>query len=166
MSIELSEIKLGLGLVLAGLAFGIALGIGFGVNEDAFKDFVADGIAAHPTVHDDKSQDKIWRYAQRAHFHSTGIAAFSIGLLLLVSVSSLGRKLKGVTAVLIGLGAFYPLAWLSMFFLAPTIGRGAAHSHLLTELFTYVGVLGLLAGFVILTGNLFFGLFSGKPAGR
>jgi hypothetical protein len=166
VSIELSDIKLGLGMVFAGLALGIALGIGFGVNEDAFKDFVADGIAAHPTVHDAKSQDKIWRYAQRAHFHSTGIAAFSIGLLLLVSASSMGRKLKSVTGVLIGLGAFYPLAWLSMFFLAPAIGRGAAHSHLVTELFTYLGVAGLLAGFVILTGNLFFGLFSGKTPGE
>jgi hypothetical protein len=35
-----------------------------------------------------------------------------------------------------------------------------------TELFTYLGVAGLLAGFVILTGNLFFGLFSGKTPGE
>ncbi len=77
-------------MVLFGLVFGIALGVGFGINEDAFKDFVAEGIATHPDVHDSKSQDKIWRYAQRAHFHSTGIAAFSIGLLLLVSISNKG----------------------------------------------------------------------------
>ncbi len=157
MNIHLSDIRPGLILVLLGLAFGIALGVGFGVNEDAFKDFVAEGIAAHPEVHDAKSQDKIWRYVQRAHFHSTGIAAFSIGLLLLVSLSSLSRTLKKTTSLLIGLGFLYPFAWLSMFLLAPSIGRSAAHSHIITELFTYIGVGGLSVGFLILFGNLFLG---------
>jgi len=156
MSIQLSEIKPGLALVLFGLAFGIALGVGFGLNEDAFKDFVAEGIAAHPDVHDAKSQDKIWRYAQRAHFHSTGIAAFSIGLLLLVSISNIRQKLKKAISVLIGLGFLYPFSWLTMFLLAPSIGRSAAHSHIVTELFTYVGVVGLVIGFLILVGNIFF----------
>ncbi len=156
MRIELSVIKPGLALVLLGLAFGIALGVAFGVNEDVFKDFVAQGIAAHPDIHDAKSQDKIWRYAQRAHFHSTGIAAFSIGLLLLVSLSTISHKLKKTTSVLIGLGALYPFAWLTMFLLAPSMGRSAAHSHIVTELLTYVGVGGLVIGFLILVGNIFF----------
>ncbi len=104
MSIQLSAIKPCLALVLLGLPFGIALG----VNEAVFKDFVTQGIAAHPDVHDAKSQHKIWRYAQRAHFHSTGIVAFSIGLLLLVSITNSSQKLKKVTSVLIGLGFFTP----------------------------------------------------------
>jgi len=158
MSIQLSAIKPGLALVLLGLAFGIALG----VNEAVFKDFVTQGIAAHPDVHDAKSQDKIWRYAQRAHFHSTGIAAFSIGLLLLVSITNLSQKLKKVTSVLIGLGFFYPLSWLTMFLLAPSIGQSAAHSHIVTELLTYVGVGGLVIGFGILIGNNFFCFFAEK----
>ncbi len=157
MNIQLSDIKPGLALVFLGLAFGIAMGIGFGLNEEAFKDFVAAGITANPEIHDAQSQDKIWRYAQRAHFHSTGIAAFSIGLLLLVSLSNLGQKLKKTTSVLIGLGFLYPLAWLSMFFLAPSIGRSAAHSHIITELLTYIGVGGLSLGFLLLAGSLFFG---------
>ena len=160
MSIQLSAIKPGLAIVLFGLAFGIALSIGFGLNEDAFKDFIAEGIAAHPAVHDAKSQDKVWRYAQRAHFHSTGIAAFSIGLLLLVSISNLSQKLKKSTSVLIGLGSLYPFSWLTMFLLAPSIGRSAAHSHIVTELFTYVGVGGLVIGFLILVGNIFFGILA------
>ncbi len=160
MNIQLSTIKPGLALVLIGLAFGIALGVGFGLSEDTFKDFVAEGIAAHPQVHDAKSQDKIWRYAQRAHFHSTGIAAFSIGLLLLVSISGMADRLKKVTSVLIGLGFLYPFAWLSMFLLAPSIGRGAAHSHIATEFFTYAGVGGLVIGFLMLVANIFFGLFT------
>jgi len=160
MNLQLSAIKAGLVLVLFGLALGIALGIGFGLNEDVFKDFVSAGIESHPEVHDAKSQDKIWRYAQRAHFHATGIAAFSIGLLLLVSVSSMSKRAKKATSILIGLGFLYPLAWLSMFLLAPSIGRSAAHSHLVTEMFTYVGVGGLVVGFLMLVGNIFFGLLA------
>ena len=164
MTNNLINIKYGLALVLLGLLFGIGLGVTFGVNEELFEQYVAQGIAAHPEVHDAKSQDKIWRYAQRAHFHATGIAAFSIGLLLLVSVSSLKKILKKVAAVFIGLGGFYPLAWLSMFLLAPSIGRDAAHSHPITELFVFIGVGGLLLGLAILLANLFLGLFSEPTA--
>lgn len=160
MNLQLAAIKPGLALVILGLVFGIALGVGFGVNEDAFKDFISNGIAAHPEVHDAKSQDKIWRYAQRAHFHSTGIAAFSIGLLLLTAVSSMGRAARKATSILIGLGFLYPFAWMSMFLLAPSIGRGAAHSHIATELFTYIGVGGLVIGLLVLVGNIFFGFLA------
>jgi len=162
MSIALSAIKPGLALVLLGLSLGIALGVGFGINEDFFKDFVSEGIAAHPQIHEAKSQDKIWRYAQRAHFHSTGIAGFSIGLLLLVSITNLSQSLKKVTSILIGLGFLYPLSWFSMFLLAPSVGLSAAHSHIVTECLTYVGVGGLVIGFAILIGNIFFCLFAEK----
>jgi predicted cobalt transporter CbtA len=127
MSAELSTVKAGLAIVLLGLFFNVALGIAFGVNEDAFKDYIAEGIAAHPEVHDEKSEDKIWRYAQRTHFHAGGIAAFCLGLIILVMFSDLRPRLRRVSSILIGLGSFYPLAWLSMFFLAPSIGRDPAH---------------------------------------
>jgi len=162
MSINLKNIKYGLALVMLGLLFGIGLGIVFGANEDLFKDYIAQGIAAHPAVHDAKSPDKIWRYAQRAHFHATGIAAFSIGLLLLVAASSLTEKFKKISSALIGLGSFYPLAWYSIFLLAPSIGRDAAHEHPLTETFIFIGVGGLVFGLAILLANLFLGLF-GEP---
>ena len=160
MNIDLSDIKIGLFLVLFGLAFGILMGIGFGANESAFENYIAQGVSAHPEVHDAKSQGKIWRYAQRAHFHANGIAAFSIGLLLLVAASNLNRKMKKTSSILIGLGSLYPLAWLTMFLLSPSLGREAAHGHIVTELFTFTGVVTLVAGFAILSGNLFLGLFS------
>ncbi|HWQ94083.1 MAG TPA: hypothetical protein VN418_01080 [Gammaproteobacteria bacterium] len=160
MTYNLINIKYGLVLVMLGLLFGISLGVTFGVNEDLFQKYVAQGIAAHPGLHDANSPEKIWRYVQRAHFHATGIAAFSIGLLLLIVASSLKEKFKKIAAVFIGLGGFYPLAWLSMFLLAPSIGRDAARSHPTTELFTYIGVGGLLLGLAILLANLFLGLFS------
>jgi len=61
----------------------------------------------------------------------------------------------------VGLGGLYPLSWFSMFILAPSIGRGAAHHHIVTEMFTYIGVGSLLAGIAILCANLFLGLFRG-----
>lgn len=159
MEQELRVVKAGLGLVIVGLMFGVGMGILFGVNEDAFKDFVAQGIAANPEVHDAKSPDKIWRYAQRAHFHSTGIAAFSLGLIFLAMVSSLKPAYKKMSAILLGLGSFYPLSWFSMFFLAPSIGREAAHAHILTEVFAFTGVGGILLGTSLICANVFMGVF-------
>ena len=160
MQNELQTVKIGLAIVLLGLFFGLAMGVSFGVNEDAYKDYISEGVAAHPDVHDGKSPDKIWRYAQRAHFHAMGIAAVSVGLVVLVVLGNMKAQGKRVTSVLLGLGSFYPLSWLTMFLLAPGIGRGAAHGHLLTEMFTYIGVGGLLLGLLALVANLFFGAFA------
>ncbi len=159
MSTDISAVKMGLAIVLLGLFFSVGLGISFGVNEDIYKEYVAEGVAAHPDLHDETSEDKIWRYAQRTHFHAGGIAAFCLGLIILVMFSDLPRKLQSTSSILISLGGFYPLAWLSMFYLAPAIGRGAAHEHILTKLFTIVGVGGLLIGSFFLLANLFLGLF-------
>jgi hypothetical protein len=162
MSADISTIKAGLAIVLIGLFFSVGLGISFGVNEDAYQEYVAEGIAAHPELHNATSADKIWRYALRTHFHAGGIAAFCLGLIILVMFSDLSRRLKSISSILIGLGSVYPLAWLSMFFLSPSIGRGAAHEHILTKLFTFVGVAGLLVGSFILLANLFLGFFRGQ----
>ena len=76
-------------------------------------------IQAHPELHDEKSNDKIWRYAQRTHFHATGVAAFSLGLIILIMLSDMQAKLKTASSILIGLGSFYPLSWFTMVFACP-----------------------------------------------
>jgi len=157
MKNEIDLVKIGLALAMLTLLFGIGMGMAFGVAEDSFKSYVAEGVAAHAELHDGKSEGKIWRYAQRAHFHAMGIAAVSMGLITLLLFSPLKAGLKRVTALLIGLGGFYPLSWLTMFILGPSIGRDAAHHHLITKLFTLVGVGGLLAGTLILIAGLLFG---------
>jgi len=149
-------------MVLASLLFGIGLGIYFGIAEDSIKMFIKEGIAAHPTLHDTKSADKLWRYVQRAHFHASGISGFSIGLIILVVLSSLRRNVKTITAILIGLGGLYPLSWFSMFLLGPSIGRSAAHDHFITEFLVYVGTGGLLIGIGILCANILLGSLSQK----
>ncbi len=157
-TISLYPVRIGLRITLLLLIFGIGMGIAFGVFEDSFKDYIAQGIAANPELHDQKSQSKIWRYAQRAHFHATGIGAFSLVLMLLVLFSSLKDSLKAIASVLISLVGLYPLAWFTMFWLSPSLGRSAAHEHIVTELLTYIGTGGLLLGLAILIGNIFFGL--------
>ncbi len=156
---ELTTVKIGLALVFLGLLFGIGMGISFGINEDIYKSYITEEIQAHPELHDEKSNDKIWRYAQRTHFHATGVAAFSLGLIILIMLSDMQAKLKTASSILIGLGSFYPLSWFTMFLLAPSIGRGLAHQHLITEIFTYIGVGGLSLGTFILIANLFLGFF-------
>jgi len=158
----MNTIKPGLFLVMLTLIFGIGMGVYFGIDEDSVKSYISKGVAAHPDVHDAKSNSKIWRYAQRSHFHATGIAAFSIGLLLLIAHSSLTRKMKTIASVLVGLGGLYPLSWFTMFILAPSIGRSAAHHHFVTEMFTYIGVGSLLLGIAVLCANLFLGVCQEK----
>ncbi len=162
MNQNLSHIKPGLLLVLLTLLWGLSLGITFGIKEDAVKSYISQGIKAKPAVHDKKSQGKIWRYAQRSHFHATGISAFSLGLLLLLMVTRMKAGLKKITSLLIGLGGLYPLSWFSMFLLSPSLGRGAAHHHYITELFTYIGVGGLMTGLLLLCANLFLGFANKK----
>ncbi|MDR4496293.1 MAG: hypothetical protein AB7P17_14340 [Nitrospirales bacterium] len=164
MAKEIEIVRLGLGLVLLGLMFGVGMGIVFGINEDFFKDYIAQGVAENPAVHDPKSADKIWRYAQRAHFHATGIAAFSLGLIILLMFSGMKPGYKKVSALLLGIGSLYPLSWLAMFILAPSIGRGPAHEHILTETFAYTGVGGLLLGGGMLCATLFLGSFREEPS--
>ena len=162
MHIELNNIKIGLALVLLSLAFGIAMGISFGLDEDSYKSNIAAGIEANPAVHDDNSASKIWRYAQRAHFHATGISSFALGLLVLVLFSSMSASMQRLTSIFVGLSGFYALSWYNMYWFAPSIGRHAAHEHWLTQVLSYVGVGGLIIGFGLIVGNIFFGLLKSR----
>ena len=149
------QVRVGAALTLLGLAIGVAMGVAFGIFEDSFKTYIASGLKQFPSVHDAASKDKIWRYAHRAHFHATGVAGFSIGLIVLIMFSSLRQRMKSIAAVLVGLGSLYPLAWLNMFVMAPIIGREPAHHHIVTEILTYIGVGGLVAGMALVFANLF-----------
>ena len=154
---DIAPVRLGLVLSMLTLLFGIGMGVVFGVNEDGVQDYIKDGIAAHAQLHDQQSQSKIWRYAQRAHFHATGVGGFTLAMILLVGATPMTRRFKAAVSTLIGVGSFYSLAWLSMFLLAPSLGRGAAHDALVTELITKVTVGSLLLGVATLFLHLLFG---------
>ena len=160
LNIDLKVIKIGLLITLLSLVFGIGLGIVFGAKEEVFKNYISQNIQENPTVHDDKSKDKIWRYVQRAHFHSTGIAAYSLALLLIILVSKMKENAKRLSSTLIGVGTLYSFSWYLMFYLAPTIGRDAAHSHILTESIVYISTGAFLIGLFMIFGSLFFDMFN------
>lgn len=160
LNIDLKVIKIGLLITLLSLVFGIGLGIVFGAKEEVFKNYISQNIQENPTVHDDKSKDKIWRYVQRAHFHSTGIAAYSLALLLIILVSKMKENVKRLSSTLIGVGTLYSFSWYLMFYLAPTIGRDAAHSHILTESIVYISTGAFLIGLFMIFGSLFFDMFN------
>jgi hypothetical protein len=157
MITDFDSLRPGLLLAMLTLIFGISMGVLFGANEDGVKGFIAEGVATHQAVHDEKSESRIWRYAQRAHFHATGVSAFALVLILVTGLTSLSAKMKLVTASLIGVGSFYPLSWLSMFLLSPSLGRDEAHHALLTESITAVTVGSLAAGVLLLFAALLFG---------
>ena len=154
MGFDVSDLRVGLVLSMLTLIFGISMGVMFGTNEDGVKQYISDGIAAHPAQHDAKSQSKIWRYAQRSHFHATGVGGFALVLVLVTGLTALPRKLKFVAATLIGVGSFYPMAWLSMFLLSLPLGRQGAHHAAITELVTYLTVGSLSAGILLLMVGL------------
>ncbi|MBF0446667.1 MAG: hypothetical protein HQL67_00555 [Magnetococcales bacterium] len=158
MKNQLSSIRFGLIISMLTLFFGLGMGMLFGMKEDAVKNWIDEGIAQHSSLHDSKSPAKIWRYAQRAHFHAMGIGAATIALILVVGYSDLRRKLKTITAILIGLGGLYPLAWFSMFLLGPSMGREAAHHAFITEFWTHLGVGSLFVGMLILFSHILFGI--------
>ena len=74
------------------------------------KQFIVDGVARHPELHDEKSIAKIWRWWLRAHFHSVGIAAFSLALIAITALSGLSDRMKKIASTLHGLGGLYALS--------------------------------------------------------
>ncbi len=156
-AIDLKPVKIGLALVILTILFGLVLGALFGMNEDMFQNYINAGIAANPQFFADAAQEQenIWRWVQRAHFHAGGIGAFSLGLVILTALTSMSQRRKQITATLIGLSIFYPLAWLALFLYAPHIGRTAAHNAFIPALFVDIGVGALSLGLLSLIHGLF-----------
>ena len=144
------------------LLFGICLGIIYGFMEDSIKQFIVDGVNSHPELHDPKSISKIWRWWLRAHFHSLGIATFSLVLIVITALSGLSCRMKQITSVLLGFGGLYAMAWFLMALLAPSLGRNGAHHALPVFLLVVAGVGSLLAGMATLFANILFGCFSDR----
>jgi hypothetical protein len=158
---DIGSLKLGLVLSMLTLIFGISMGILFGANEDRVQDYISDGIATHQSLHDAKSQSKIWRYAQRAHFHATGVSAFALVLILITASTALTRRGKFIASTLVGFGSFYPLSWFSMFLLSPSMGREGAHHAFVTESITMISVACLSIGIAM----VMYGLLTSRSRG-
>ncbi len=135
-------------LVLLQMFLGVLIAIFFGVNEHIFKDRIEAGLQNNTKIQrmsgEEKSAaleneaDKNWRYYQRFHFHSTGIGAMSMGVLLLLLISEAPLGSRKTAAYLVAIGGFlYPFVWLGAAEYGPLIGRGEAK-----EMFAFLGYMG------------------------
>ena len=147
-------------IVITSMALGVFIAILFGVNESIFKDKIAYDLSLNQKIQSitdpqvktaklSKEKSKNWRYYQRFHFHSTGISAMSLGVLLLLLFSTAPRRLKKSCAYMVSVGGFlYPFVWLFAAIYGPVIGRGAAKEKF--AVFGYMGGVFLLGLFLLL----------------
>lgn len=142
-------------IALFGMLLGVFIAILFGANEDMFKSRISAGLERHPRVMELRGTktpesdgalekflageaDKNWRYYQRFHFHSTGIGAMSLGILLLLSFVAAPRRLSMLASYMIAVGGFlYPFVWLFAGIYGPIMGRTAAKESF--AIFGYMG---------------------------
>ncbi len=160
-----------LAIVLISILFGTGMGAFFGAKEESVKTYLENELQKNELFSkvDESSEgqkakeklaqtkDKSWRYILRAHFHGGGIAALSLGLLLLLghmTLSSGKRQLIGFGIAISGF--LYPLFWLFSGLYGPSMGTGAAKQKF--EMFAYAGALHVLLTLVVLfyviRGNL------------
>ena len=136
-------------LVAASMVLGVFISILFGANEALLKDKNANdkkhNVKIKKIMDVEKRQAKIekeksknWRYYQRFHFHSTGISAMSLGVLLLLAFSAAPKTQKLICSYLVSVGGFlYPFVWLFAAIYGPIIGRHDAKERF--AIFGYMG---------------------------
>jgi hypothetical protein len=144
-------------LTITSMILGVFIAILFGVNEQMFKGKIKQDLGNNQKimsiVDEGKRAAKIkaessknWRYYQRFHFHSTGIASMTLGVLILLSFSVASGGLKLVAGYMVSIGGFlYPFIWLFAAMYGPIMGRTAAKESF--AIFGYMGgvfLLGLL----------------------
>lgn len=142
------------------LFLGVFISVLFGINEDIFKGKIAKDLKKNEKIMSildpatqkakiEKEKSKNWRYYQRFHFHSTGIGAMTIGLLLLLQLMSQFTKVHLVTSYSLSISGFlYPFIWLFAGMYGPIMGRSEAKSAF--AIFGYMGGVYLLSLGVVL----------------
>ncbi|HXZ26342.1 MAG TPA: hypothetical protein VEI24_08990 [Nitrospiria bacterium] len=131
----LAPVMPGLIISFFAIVVGTSLGMAFGLYEEPIRDYLTTQIKAHPEAHDqapdavNRDVNKAWRDIQRAHFHSQGLGALGVGIILVLSLSWVSAPVKRWVALATGLGALlYPFCWLLMGLRVGPMGAEAAHA--------------------------------------
>jgi hypothetical protein len=167
--------KIPFSLAILGMVGGVFISILFGLNEEMFINRIHAGLERNVKIQQIASPqekaakisaetEKNWRYYQRFHFHSTGIGAMMIGLLLFLTQLNAPRTAVSIAAYLISIGGFlYPFIWLFAGIYGPEMGRSEAKEAF--AIFGYMGGLFLVGGL----GTLALGLryeFKGQASSK
>ncbi len=143
-------------LALLSMVGGVFISILFATQEDMFKKNITAGLEKNVKIQqivDPKEKaEKIkaestqcWRYYQRYHFHSTGIGAMMIGILLFLYRLKAPKNFITLTSYMIAIGGFlYPFVWLFAGIYGPEMGRSEAKEAF--AIFGYMGGLFLVGG--------------------
>lgn len=144
------------------MAGGVMIAIIFGINEDIIQDKIARGLQQNVHIQQmadgpekvayiKGEQSKNWRYYQRYHFHSTGIGAMILAVLVLLNLFAIPECLKLICSYLTSVGGFlYPYVWLFAGIYGPSMGRHEAKESF--AIFGYMGgvfLIGILMAFVL-----------------
>lgn len=160
--------KLPFSIALLTIISGVFIAILFGANEDYFKNKIATGLeqnikinqmndATEKAAYIKGEKDKNWRYYQRFHFHSTGIGAISLAVILFLSFIVAPLKIKVISSYLIAVGGFlYPFLWLFAAIYGPEAGRNEAKETF--AIFGYMGGLFLVGLLITLILSLVYPL--------
>ncbi|MGI9627981.1 MAG: hypothetical protein ACR2QM_14180, partial [Longimicrobiales bacterium] len=109
---RLKEMKVGVFFALLSLLYGFGLGGVFGAAEDSIKGHLkGEAQAVFETAYKsdqagmDKVTTKSWTYFKRAHLHANGLGTSALAMILLLACIAEMRRLRQLTAALLGIGA-------------------------------------------------------------
>ncbi len=128
----LKPVRIGLVLALLAILYGYMFGIAFGAWEDGLKaDLMASGRAVLDTVYggDEAALRSVfgqaWTDYKRSHLHAGALGASAVAQILLLTMLTVGPRVKAVTSFLLGFGALgYAVSWWLAGMRAPALGSG------------------------------------------
>lgn len=102
-------------------------------HSDAAKDVQKHGDTEEKVTmssgHDNPVIDLAHKRLTRGHIHAMGLGLVTIAVSLILAFTGAPRTIKGIAAVLTGLGGIlYPLGWIVMGYRTPSLGPDAAEA--------------------------------------
>lgn len=130
MTMDLTNLRIGIVLSLITLLFGFGLGGAFGAFEDGIKGSLkssAEAVKGSVYEGDEAAMGKItskaWTYYKRAHLHANGLGTTSLALILLLATFPGSVMARRLNSIALGAGALgYSSFWLFAARRAPALG--------------------------------------------
>jgi len=175
MTLDLTNVRIGIALALLTLLYGFGLGGAFGAFEDNIKGSLAASaqeVSTSVYKGDEaamkKITDKSWTYMKRAHLHANGLGTAALALIFVLVGTRSSDLVRGIVSGAIGAGALgYSSFWMFAARRAPALGS----THDAKESLSWLAIpsaglciLGLVAVIVLFVSTYF--LRSGKATAQ